>query len=139
MCGQRGFESVKDSGWEVAGGGQSKGPNFRGHNGACEIGVMFLVQSTVLWPNHQGLRDWFGTQSSPNDNSNSNQFSLPYSTNVVHNIIQMHGCVPFLCLAFDTGLHYIIFMRRNLENKKKLTSVQITNNANMISVVIFQC
>ena len=26
-------------------------------------------------------------------------------------------------LAFDIGLHYLTFMRRNLENKKKLTLV----------------
>ena len=38
-----------------------------------------------------------------------------------HNIIQLHGLCSILYLACDMGLHYLISMRRNLINKKKLT------------------
>ena len=36
-----------------------------------------------------------------------------------HNIIQLHGCVPLYIVGYIMGLHYLIFMERNLENKIK--------------------
>ena len=39
-------------------------------------------------------------------------------------------------LAFDIGLHYLTFMRRNLENKKKLTLVWLMNSVGMNSTNI---
>lgn len=42
----------------------------------------------------------------------------------VYITLQRHGCVSFLYLTFDMGLHYFIFVIRNLENKKKLTLVR---------------
>ena len=48
-----------------------------------------------------------------------------------HNIIQLHGGVPILYLASDMGLHYLTFMKRNLENKRKLTPVVIMNNVGL--------
>ena len=41
-----------------------------------------------------------------------------------------------LCLASDMGLHYLTFMGRNLENKKKLTPVCIMNCAGLNSKII---
>ena len=39
-------------------------------------------------------------------------------------------------LAFDMGIHYVNFMRRNLENKKKMLLVRVTNNAGLNSMNI---
>ena len=39
----------------------------------------------------------------------------------MYNIIQLHGCVSILYLEYDMGLHYLTFMGRNLEYRKKLT------------------
>ena len=37
--------------------------------------------------------------------------------------------IPYL--AYDMGLHYLTFMGRNLENKKKSALVQIVNSVDM--------
>ena len=48
--------------------------------------------------------------------------------------------IAWLCsilyLTSDMGLHYLIFMGRNLENRKKLTPTRIMNSANMHSTNI---
>ena len=36
-----------------------------------------------------------------------------------------------LYLAYDMGLHYLIFMGRNLENKKKLRLVRMMNSVGL--------
>ena len=46
-----------------------------------------------------------------------------------------HYSVVWLCailyLNFDMGLHYLTFMRRQLESRKKLTLVRTMNNASV--------
>jgi hypothetical protein len=49
--------------------------------------------------------------------------------------ITLFNCMVVFHYVFtsDVGLHYLTFMRRNLKIKKKLTRVQIMNNADMNS------
>ena len=42
-----------------------------------------------------------------------------------HNITKPRGCVPFLYLASNMGIHRLILMGRNLDNRKKLTLIWI--------------
>jgi hypothetical protein len=41
-----------------------------------------------------------------------------------------------LYLAFDVGLHYLTFVRRNLEDKKTLTLIWLMNSAGLNSKII---
>lgn len=55
---------------------------------------------------------------------------LTYETRHLHNIIGQHGHVPILNLASDIGLRYLTLMfKKNLEYRKELTPVRITNSA----------
>jgi hypothetical protein len=87
--------------------------------------VWFTLRS--LWPPKD-----FGLQLSPWTCLCSHQKSKgKYHGLFKHNLIHLHGCVPFIYLAYDMGVHYITFMGRNLENGKKLTPVWNMNSANM--------
>ena len=48
-----------------------------------------------------------------------------------HNIIPIARLYSIIYVAFDMDLHYLTFMRRNLQNKKKLMPVRIMNIVNM--------
>ena len=75
----------------------------------------------------------------------SNQFSLfdpnYVSVNCSTLFSRLHGCVPFYVLASDMGLHYLTFMGRDFEHKKKPTLLQLMdisvglNNKNVVERV----
>ena len=45
------------------------------------------------------------------------------------------GMCFILYLAVDMGLHYLTFMGRNLENRKKLMPVQLMNCMNIVNII----
>jgi len=94
--------------------------------GATPMGKKSCLLAQVLVPSTR-IKFHFGASFSFISNQNLMGFH-----NNIHYKVVFHSI--FLC--FDMGIHYLIFMGRNLANKKKLTLVGIVNSTSMNNVSI---